>query len=135
MARSYLARLGGFTFAIDTAAFHSLQRASDYRWQAHNRIGRQPALQFTGPGRDTIQLAGVIYPHFAGGMGQVGQMRSLAGQGVPLPLIYSFESLGQYCGLWCILGIDEVRTTFMEGGLPKRIDFRLEIEAYGEDLV
>lgn len=134
MARTYMARLGGFTFSIDTAAFQSLQRATDYRWQGQNRIGRLPAQQFTGPGRDSIQLAGTIYPHYRGGLGQIGQLRAQAGLGVPLPLIYAFESVGQYCGLWCIMGIDEVRTTFLEGGLPKRIDFRLGLEAYGEDM-
>ena len=40
--------LGSYRFAISSAAFQSLKRQSEYRWQEINRIGADPALQFTG---------------------------------------------------------------------------------------
>lgn len=133
MARTYMARLGPFTFSLDTAAFQNLRRSTEYRWQQQNRIGRLPAQQFTGPGADTIKLDGVIYPHFAGGAQQVGMMREMAGLGEPLDLIYAFESIGQFCGLWCIKNIEEGRTVFFDDGSPRRIEFSLELVNYGED--
>lgn len=128
-----MARLGAFEFSINTAAFQELQRVSTYRWEAKARIGRKPAQQNVGSGADTIRLSGTIYPHYRGGLGQIAQLRSQAASGEPLPLIYAFESAGQYCGRWCVSEIDESRTVFFENGAPRRIDFTLSMVEYGED--
>jgi phage protein U len=130
-----MARLGGFTFGIDTAAFQELQRASTYRWKAKERIGRKPAQQNTGQGADTISLSGVIFPHYRGGLGQIESLRQQASTGNPLPLIYAFESVGQYCGLWCVTAIEETRTVFFDDGRPRKIEFRLSLVEYGEDVL
>lgn len=131
--RSYMARLGDFQFSLDTAPFQDYQRSSGYRWEEKPRIGRESALQFTGLESETITLTGVIYPHFRGGLGQMEAMRQQAGQGVPLPFIYSSEFVGQYMGRWCIRSIDEGRTVFFEDGKPRRIDFRVTLSKYGDD--
>lgn len=131
--RNFMARLGAFQFGIDTAAFQELQRASTYRWEQKNRIGRKPAQQNVGPGADTITLQGVIYPHYRGGLGQIGAMRAQAATGEPLPLVYAFESVGQYCGQWCITGIEETRTVFFDNGTARKIEFNLSLIEYGED--
>jgi phage protein U len=128
-----MARLGNFTFGIDTAAFQELQRTSTYKWQAKERIGRRPAQQNTGRGADTITLNGVIYPHYRGGLGQIEALRAQAVTGEPLPLIYAFEAVGQYCGLWCVTSIEEARTVFFDNGTPRRIEFQLSLVEYGED--
>ena len=133
MARTYMARLGQFQFSINTAAFQQLQRRSSYEWQAKKRIGRKPAQQHTGNGADEITLSGEIYPHYRGGLGQVGRMREQASRGEPLPLVYAFEQFGQYCGRWCITGIDETRTVFFDNGMPRKIEFSLSLVEYGED--
>ena len=131
--RTYMARLGAFTFSIDTAAFQELQRVSTYRWEAKNRIGRKPAQQNVGGGADTIRLNGTIYPHYRGGLGQMAALRALADAGDPLPLIYAFESAGQYCGRWCVTEISETRTVFFDNGAPRKIDFALTLVEYGDD--
>ena len=131
--RTYMARLGGFQFGLDTAAFQKLQRTSTFSWQAKNRIGRQPAQQNTGRGADTIALDGVIFPHWRGGLGQMDMLRRMASDGDPFPLVYAFETAGQYCGLWCITNIEEERTVFFEDGTPRKIDFKLSLVEYGED--
>lgn len=128
-----MAKLGDFSFSLDTAAPQDVGRQSQHRWQEHQRIGRKPAQQSTGQGADVITLAGVIYPHFRGGIGQVGRMRAMAGQGKPLALIYAFESVGQYNGLWCIRSVNEKRTTLFDDGRPRRIEFDLELVEYGAD--
>lgn len=131
--RNYLARLGQYTFGLDTAAFQQLQRRSSYKWAAVERIGRKPAHQFTGFGAESISVNGVIYPHWAGGIRQVAAMRAEAGKGLPLPFIYADEQAGQYMGLWCITDIEETRSVLFEDGTPRRIEFRLSIVEYGED--
>lgn len=128
-----MAQLGEFQFSLETAAFDTLTRASEYRWATQQRIGRQPASQFIGLGEDKIELSGTIYPHFRGGLGQVGLMREIASEGVPLPLIYSFENVGQYAGLWCINSISDNRSEFIRVGAAKKIEFSLSLTAYGAD--
>lgn len=132
---SYMARLGEYTFELTTAAFQTLQRRSAYRWELVNRLGREPAAQFLGKGEETITLTGIIYPHFAGGIGQAGKMRDQAGKGEPLTLIYAFERAGQYCGRWCIREISEQRGKFIAEGLPLRIEFDVSLTYYGDDAV
>lgn len=131
--RTYMARLGAFNFGIETAAFRELRRVSSYRWEGKNRIGRKPAQQHLGDGADTITLAGVIYPHYRGGLGQIEALRAQAASGEPLPLVYAFESVGQYCGLWCVTSIEESRAVLFDNGTPRRIDFSLSLTQYGED--
>ena len=50
MASSYLMKLGEYTFSIDSAAYQSLSRTTEFRWRSQARVGRLPAQQFIGPG-------------------------------------------------------------------------------------
>lgn len=130
---AYMAKLGDFAFSINTAAPQGIDRQTTHRWEEQQRVGRKPAQQSVGQGADVITLDGVIYPHFKGGIGQVGRMRAMAGGGKPLPLIYAFESAGQYNGLWCIRNVSEKRTVFFQDGTPRKIEFSVELVEYGED--
>lgn len=133
MMRTYMAMLGGFRFGIETAAFQKLQRSSAARWQALNRIGRRPAMQNTGRDADKISLSGVIYPHYKGGLGQMSALRAMLNAGTPVPLVYAFDRVGQYCGLWCVTSISEDRTVFFDNGTPRKIEFSIDLQEYGED--
>ncbi len=48
--------LGAYRFAISSAAFQNLKIQNEYRWQEINRIGADPALQFTGFGVEKLIL-------------------------------------------------------------------------------
>ncbi len=130
MAQSIMMALGNYRFSIDTAAYQTLQRASSYQWQAQQRVGRKPALQFLGAGTDTINLDGEILPHFLGGLGQVAAMRAEAGKGKPLILT---DSDGVVWGKWCITSIEERWEALTQAGKPRVIQFRLGLSEYGED--
>ena len=129
----YMARLGDYQFSLETASFDTLQRSTEYRWAAQDRIGRDQAQQFLGMGEDRIELRGTIYPHFRGGLGQLALMREAAGRGKPLPLIYAFERVGQYNGLWCIKSVSDERSVPIRNGAARKIEFSLCLVAYGED--
>lgn len=129
----YMAQLGDYQFALETSAFETLQRKTEYRWQSIARLGRRPAMQFMGAGEDTIELAGTIYPHFRGGLTQMAMMRAAAGDGKPLPLTYAFENAGQYAGRWCITSVTDNRSVFFRDGAARKIDFSISLSAYGED--
>jgi phage protein U len=122
--------LGVYRFAINNAAYQTLKRQSEYRWQEIKRMGANPALQFTGFGVETIDLEGVIYPHFKGGLRQVTLMRAEAGVGKPLMLI---SGNGNAFGRWCIVKISENQSVFMKDGTPLKIEFSISLKRYGED--
>lgn len=122
--------LGVYRFIIKNAAYQSLKRHSSYKWQEINRIGSNPALQFTGFGVETIEIEGVIYTHFKGGLKQVTLMRAQAGLGKPLFLI---SGNGFAFGRWCITQITENQSNFLSDGSPRKIEFSLTLKRYGED--
>ena len=122
--------LGTYRFAIKNSAYQTLKRQSEYRWQKINRINANPILQFTGFGVETIDLPGVIYPHFKGGLKQVTLMRAQAGLGKPLFLI---SGNGFAYGRWCIVKITESQSNFLNGGMPRKIEFFIQLKRYGED--
>jgi phage protein U len=130
MAAEVLLTLGKYQFEMTTAAHDSLQRSKSYRWVTQQRLGREPASQFVGPGKETISLKGKIYPHFHGGLEQVNKMRAEADKGKPLSLV---NGRGQNMGQWCIKSISDTEKKFLGPGLARCIDFSLTLEAYGPD--
>jgi len=127
---SVMMALGFYRFALETSAYQQLQRTISYRWQAQDRINNDPAMQFVGLGTEQINLEGVIYPDFRGGLGQIEGMKDSADRGEPLLLV---DGLGQIWGRWVILQIEETREVFLKNGVPRKISFRLSISRYGED--
>lgn len=127
VAQSIMMQLGSFQFCISTAAYQDLTRRTEYRWPSQELYGQLPAHQFTGPGKDSITLAGVIYPEFVGSVFMLARMRALAGRGRPLPLI---SGSGQAMGRWCIVSVEEKQATFTVDGAPRRQDFNLQLELF-----
>src|SRR5205085_10895449 len=91
--------LGEFRFGLNTAAYQDLSRSHSWRWPTVERIGAKPATQFVGPGVDAVQMNGVIYPHFGGGLRQIEAMRAEADKGETLNLV---DGTGQGWGLYVI---------------------------------
>lgn len=120
-------QLGFLQFSIDRAAYQELSRSTEYRWAAQQRVGAADALQFTGPGSDEIDLRGVIYPEYKGGLGQLDAMRRQASIGFPLPLILG---TGRVLGLWVVTGVQEGQRVFARGGAPRRQDFSIRLRRY-----
>lgn len=118
---------GGYQFSIRSAAYQSLTRSSEYRWARQPRIGTNDALQFTGYGPDTIELEGMIYPHFRGGLSQLDRMRSQASIPVPMPLV---SGLGKFLGVWVVEQITEGQRVFATSGVPHRQDFTIRLARY-----
>lgn len=127
---SIMMALGFYHFSLETSAYQQLQRSISYRWQAQDRINNDPAMQFIGPGAEQINLEGVIYPHFKGGLGQIEGMKASADIGTPLLMV---DGTGRVWGRWVILQIEETREIFLKNGVPRKISFRLSITRYGED--
>ena len=122
--------LGSYRFSIDSAAYQELKHSQAYRWQAQERLQRRPAMQFLGAGEESIELSGVIYPHFKGGLEQLDTMRTEANKGQPLLLV---DGLGFVWGQWVITQIDEGQSFFQGNGQPLKQSFQLKLVNYGAD--
>ena len=141
MSQDVLMTLGDgqeqFRFAIDTAAYQSLTRKTEWRWPAQDRLWERPALQFTGRSADEITLEGTILPAWKGGIGQRPHACDLAdaalraGSGArPLLLVTGY---GDVLGQWVITAIEEEQPTIGPLGAPIEQRFRLTLAAYGEE--
>ncbi|MFW5499579.1 MULTISPECIES: phage tail protein [unclassified Maridesulfovibrio] len=130
MASRVMMKLGAYKFSMITAAYDNLVRTTSYRWAKQERISREPALQFVGPGDDTLELSGVIFPQFLGGLEQLNNMRAEAGKGKPLMLV---DGRGKVWGKYVIEEVREEQTAHFKGGAPKKQQFSLRIAKYGED--
>jgi phage protein U len=123
-------KLGAYQFSIKTAAYQEFSRSTEYRWPQQDVYGKQPALQFTGPGSETITLSGTIYTEYRGGLGQIESMRSEAGKGQPLAMINGY---GGNMGRWVIEGIEEKQATFAAFGRPRKQDFTVKLKRYPDE--
>jgi phage protein U len=121
--------LGQFQFGISTAAYQELERATEYRWPNQERFLQSEALQFVGPGGDTINLPGVIYPEFRGGTGQLDAMRALAAQGQPQTMI---DGNGNIMGRWVIERVQEKGSVFAAAGVARKQEFTISLRKFGE---
>ena len=130
---SPLMGVGPYRFQIVGLNYQSLDREFEYRWKPQDRIGRRPAMQFLGPGQEKVKLKGVIYPNdprFGNGFSQLETMRREAMAGVPRGVA---SNLGRYYGLWCITKITDVQSYFAKNGSPRKVEFTIEMTAYGPD--
>lgn len=122
--------LGDFRFSLGTAAYQALDRSAAWRWQAVDRINARPMQQFIGRGDETVTMDGTIYPHFRGGLGQVAAMEAEADKGKPLLMV---DGTGKVWGQYVITRIREGQTVFFSNGMPRRIDFTIELSYFGSE--
>ena len=59
-------------------------------------------------------------------------MRAEAEKGEPLQLV---DGRGNNLGQYCITTITDIEKNFIGEGKPRRIDFTMQLELYGEDAV
>jgi phage protein U len=122
-----LLALGNYRFSVDTAVFRQSSRTNEYRWAQHDRLTTNPSLQYVGPGAQTMNIDGVIYPHYKGGLEQVDKMRAEASRGEPLLLT---DGQGYVHGAWVIERIEETQSIFFSNGTARKIEFRIDLKKY-----
>lgn len=117
--------LGMFVFSLHTLAYQEMQRQTEWRHAASNRIGAQPSRQFLGRGEDSITLPGLLLPELAGTPSALDALRHMADTGKAWPLV---EGTGRLLGLWVIESLSDNRTLFFQDGAARRIDFTLNLK-------
>ena len=120
-------QLGSFQFSVQSAAYQTLQRSTEYRWPAQDRFGKEPALQYVGPGAPTISLDGIVYPEWRGGLGQLDALRTLAAAGKPQTMV---DGRGNILGRWVIESVNEKQSVFADAGVPRKQEFTINLRLY-----
>ena len=121
--------LGQFVFSLTTIAHQELQRQTNWRHGNTSRIGARPALQYMGPGDDTITLPGVILPEF-GNRAALDEIDQMADTGEPFVLV---DGIGRVYGQYVITDKTETASYFDQIGTPKRIEFSITLKRSGDD--
>lgn len=119
-----LMMLGQFMFSVASAVPQTITHRASYKWPSQDVIGREPVLQYLGPGARSIELPGRIYPYYKGGLKQVQAMNQLAGLGEVQLLV---DALGNIHGDFAITEVEETQSVFDASNAPRRIDFRMKL--------
>jgi phage protein U len=119
-----------FYFNLSTAAYDTLIRKTDYRVASQERLIRRPALQAVGPGGESITVKGSIFTARKSGAGQLNKLRAIGAAMQPLTLTTGY---GEVLGIWYLVSIEEEQSALLKDGVPRKQEFSLEFQRYGED--
>jgi phage protein U len=137
--KEVLARLGDFSFELLTLVPDKMDRETMYRWVRQEPINAPPVFQYLGANprdetatahQDIWTVAGVLYPEVSGRIDHLKKLRDIALSGKPQRFVYADTVLGQNLGLCIIHRIKESRTIFYGDGIPRKIEFTLELEKF-----
>jgi phage protein U len=120
-----LASLGLFVFELPTLAFDELQRRRDWRHEEAKRVGARSALQFTGPGEDTISLTGMLVPGLTGTFASLDTLVEMADAGENHSFV---DGNGAVWGEFAIVALDLRRKHIMDDGVPRLTDFAIDLK-------
>ncbi|SFU19253.1 hypothetical protein SAMN05192562_11064 [Kosakonia arachidis] len=124
--------LGLFVFMRQTLPFQNLSRTSTFTWSSNARVGKRAAYQYIGPGEDTLEITGALYPELTGGVLSLAALRLMAEQGGKWPLI---DGTGMIYGVYVISGVKENGSEFYSDGSPRKISFTLNLTRVDESLL
>lgn len=124
-----LMALGPFRFSVEDMVLKRFGRRLSARHADVDLVGRAPASQFLGPGKETISLPAVIYPYYLGGAGlaQLDGMRAAADAGTPLMLA---AGTGRVLGNFTLREVDDEREHFLPNGSPLKVEIRVDLARY-----
>lgn len=124
--------LGLFVFMRQTLPFQNLSRTSTFTWSRNARVGKRAAYQYIGPGEDTLEMTGALYPELTGGVLSLSALRLMAEQGGKWPLI---DGTGMIYGVYVISSVKENGSEFYSDGSPRKISFTLSLTRVDESLL
>jgi hypothetical protein len=125
-----LLQLGPHQFEVAPLSYSQLQSRVEFRWPAQGRLGREPALQFLGPGEKRITISGLLFPEVLGGWDAFRAFERSAASGQPMLMTLG---TGHIFGRVVITAIGEVHEAIGCAGLPRKLSFDIEVARYGGD--
>ena len=120
-----LMALGQFVFSSTILSFNELQRQRQWQYSDNAVASGRPKKQFIGAGQDAITLTGNIYQEHGFGLRHsLDILAAMADTGQGFVLV---DGSGYICGVYIIDSIDETKSTLLDLGVPRKIDFTLKL--------
>ncbi|MEZ3500766.1 phage tail protein [Pantoea sp. KPR_PJ] len=123
---------GMLPFMRQTLPYSQLIHDSNWNWASNSRVGRRPAVQFTGKSNDKITLNGELRPEITGGPVNAQAFQLLADQGRAWPLI---GGDGTIYGMYVVENFKTTHSDFYADGSARVIAFNLTLLRVDESLV
>lgn len=120
-----LMSLDMFIFEIGTLPFTELRQRWEWRFAEGDRFRHRAAQQFLGPGAETVDLTGALYP--GDGIGDYfsfDTIREMALEGRAYTLS---AGTGEILGEFTIRTLERTSTLFFVDGAPRKSDFSLQL--------
>lgn len=115
-----------FIFEIGTLPYQDLQRSWEWRHAQSERYGARPAAQFLGPGAETVELSGALYPgEGIGSYSSIDTIREMADTGDAYTLV---SGVGEVLGDFFIRKLGLKQELFFLDGAARKSDFTLSLE-------
>ena len=111
---------GTVAFSVTEAAYQTLRRAAQFRLPQLQHVGARPGYQFTGPGEESIALAGTIMPTYRGRPAVLDDLRALAAEGRAQTLT---SGTGATLGRWMLAEVAEEQSGLFSTGQARKIAF------------
>lgn len=127
---SIILHLGEFMFQTLQDNVRGLDITTDGRLAEQDVLQRIAPVQSLGPGGRTISIDGIILPEHQGGIGQIDALHAAADDGEARGLATGY---GRYFGLFKIKRVSEKDSILAYGGLPRKIEFRIDLIRAGAD--
>lgn len=121
-----LMALDMFAFEIGSLPYQELQRRWHWRHAEADRFGARSAYQFVGPGTETVELVGALYP--GEGIGSYSSIDTIIEMGKTGDAYTLVSGVGEVLGDFIIRGLDLRQDRFFVDGAARRGDFRLNLE-------
>jgi len=115
--------LGMFAFEAATLPFNEVTRSQEWSFGEAQRVGDRPAMQFLGPAAEKITISGTLLPGL-GAYSGIETLRDMADVGEAHPLL---DGAGRVFGLYRIDTIDERGGFHLGNGVPRRVDFAIDL--------
>ncbi len=126
-----LMSLGMFPFALSTLAHDELSRRTAWRHATSTRIGQRDATQFVGPGEENVSISGTAHAELTDSRACLDQLRAMADTGDAFPLV---DGAGTVFGAFVIQALVEEHKALFADGVPRSIDFALELLRVDSDI-
>lgn len=120
-----LMTLGLFVFGMDTVPYQSLKHSMEWNHATSERFQARPAAQFLGAGVEIVTISGLLVPEVAGRYSSIDRLREMADTGEDHSLV---DGSGRVYGFFRIVRIDTEHVNVMAGGIPRQMDFAIELE-------
>ncbi|QDH14058.1 phage tail protein [Formicincola oecophyllae] len=121
-----LLMLGGFMFSLNTASFTKSVRDTTASWASVDRFGLND-LQFMGLEGESLELDGVLYPHWRGARASLEYLRQMMFEGAPQTMI---GPDGFVLGRYVLKELKQEHTLHSSDGNPRQINFTITLSLY-----